>query len=302
MGTPEFGQAILQELIEEGLNVVGVVCQPDKLVGRKQILTYPVVKQEAIRHDIPVLQPEKIRTDYQGVLDLEPDLIVTCAYGQIIPREILDYPRLGCINVHASLLPHLRGGAPIQHAIIDGYAKTGITIMEMSVKMDAGNIISQAECAIERNDTYGTLHDKLIPIARKLLRETMPQILAGNHPSIEQDQNAVTFGYNISKEEERVDLSRPYEAVYNQIRGLIPVPCSYILVQGKKVKLWKISETDVRCEEETGTLINVEKDLGLVVEGRVIRIEELQLEGKQKMNARDFRNGAGRNWAGLKAE
>lgn len=302
MGTPEFGCAILEELINENLNVVGVVCQPDKLVGRKQILTFPVVKQKAIEHGIPVLQPLKIRNDYQGVLDLEPDLIVTCAYGQIIPKELLDYPRLGCINVHASLLPALRGGAPIQHAIIDGYDKTGITIMEMSVKMDAGNIISQAECEITEDDTYGSLHDKLIPIATKLLRETMPSILAANHASIEQNEQEVTFGYNISKEEEHVDLTKSYDQVYDQIRGLIPVPCSYVMVDGKKVKLWSVSKTELTGSEENGTIVNVEKDLGIVFDNRIIRIMELQLEGKQKMNARDFRNGAGRNWEGKKAE
>ncbi|MBR0473672.1 MAG: methionyl-tRNA formyltransferase [Erysipelotrichaceae bacterium] len=302
MGTPEFGCAILQELIDEGLNVVGVVCQPDKLVGRKQILTFPVVKQKALEHDIPVLQPIKIRNDYQGVLDLKPDLIVTCAYGQIIPKELLDYPALGCINVHASLLPALRGGAPIQHAIIDGYDKTGITIMEMSVRMDAGNIISQASCEITEEDTYGSLHDKLIPIACELLRNTMPSILKGDHASIEQNEAEVTFGYNISKEEEHLDLNKTYEEAYDQIRGLIPVPCCYVMVDGKKVKLWKVSKTDINCNKETGTIVNVEKDLGLVIDGKVIRILELQLEGKQKMSARDFRNGAGRNWEGKKAE
>ena len=302
MGTPDFGCAILQELLDEGLNVVGVVCQPDKLVGRKQVLTFPVVKQKAIDNGIKVIQPVKIRNDYQEVLDLKPDLIVTCAYGQIIPNAILDCPRLGCINVHASLLPALRGGAPIQHAIIDGYAKTGVTIMEMAPKMDAGNIISQKECVVEEDDTYGSLHDKLIPIACELLRETMPAILAGNHESIPQNEDEVTFGYNISKEEERLDLTRGYQGVYDQIRGLIPVPCAYFTVEGRKVKVWKAEKTDEYSEKETGTLVFIDKEIGLVVDGRIIRLKELQPEGKQKMNSREFRNGAGRNWEGKKAE
>ncbi|MBQ1522140.1 MAG: methionyl-tRNA formyltransferase, partial [Erysipelotrichaceae bacterium] len=184
MGTPEFGGAILRELLEEGRNVVGVVCQPDKLVGRKQILTFPPVKNIALEAGLPVVQPIKIRNDYQGVIDLEPDLIVTCAYGQIIPTALLEYPKLGCINVHTSLLPKLRGGAPIQHAIIDGYDVTGVTVMEMSARMDAGNIISQQTCPIEITDTYGSLHDRLMVIARELLRNTIDSVIDGSYQSI----------------------------------------------------------------------------------------------------------------------
>ena len=301
MGTPEFGRAILQELLDEQLNVVAVVCQPDKLVGRKQILTFPVVKQLAVERGIEVIQPLRIREDYQRILDLKPDLIVTCAYGQIIPKVLLDAPPLGCINVHASLLPALRGGAPIQHAIIDGYDKTGITIMEMDVRMDSGNIISQAECEIRNDDTYGSLHDRLIETAVKLLRETMGSILAGSHPSVPQQEELVTFGYNISKEEEKLDLSRGYRGVYNQIRGLIPSPCSYFTVDGKKVKIWEAQESDLTVERPDGYLCYADDALGLTVEKRLILIRQLQPEGKQKMSARDFRNGAGRNWEGKTA-
>ncbi len=302
MGTPDFGKAILQELLDEGLNVVAVVCQPDKLVGRRQVLTFPVVKQLALEHGIEVLQPVKIREDYQRIIDLKPDLIITCAYGQIIPKAILDAPALGCINVHASLLPALRGGAPIQHAIIDGYDETGITIMEMDVRMDSGNIISQASCTIENDDTYGSLHDRLIEVAVKLLRETMDSILAGNHASIPQDEEKVTFGYNISKEEEKIDLNRGYRNVYNQIRGLIPVPCSYMLVDGKKVKIWQVSESDLASEHENGYLSYINDQLAVAVDGRLLLISQLQLEGKQKMSVKDFRNGAGRNWEGKIAQ
>ena len=208
MGTPEFGCAILQELIDEGRNVVGIVCQPDKLVGRKQVLTFPAAKNLALEHDIPVIQPIRIRTDYEGVLALKPDLIVTCAYGQFIPDAVLDYPALGCINVHTSLLPALRGGAPIQHAIIDGYDKTGVTVMEMSSRMDAGAIIAQRECAIDINDTYGSLHDRLMPVAASLLRDTIDSVINKTYTAIPQDEDKVTFGLNITKEEERIDFSR----------------------------------------------------------------------------------------------
>ncbi|MBQ3375386.1 MAG: methionyl-tRNA formyltransferase [Erysipelotrichaceae bacterium] len=302
MGTPEFGCAILQELLEEGRNVVGVVCQPDKLVGRRQVLTFPPAKNTAVNAGIEVIQPIKIRTDYQAVLDLEPDLIVTCAYGQIIPMALLDYPKLGCINVHTSLLPALRGGAPIQHAIIDGYDVTGVTVMEMSPKMDAGAIIAQRECPIDINDTYGSLHDKLIVIARELFRDTIDSVIDQSYTPIPQAEEKVTYAWNISKEEEKIDFTRGYMGVYNQIRGLIPAPCAYFLVEGKKVKIWGVELSEMTSERETGSLFYHENKLALVVDNRVMLINSLQLEGRQKMGVREFRNGAGRNWEGKRAE
>ena len=302
MGTPEFGCAILEELIEEGRNVVGVVCQPDKLVGRKQILTFPAAKNLALEHDIKVVQPVKIRKEYDEVLALEPDLIVTCAYGQIIPDAVLNYPKLGCINVHTSLLPKLRGGAPIQHAIIDGYDMTGVTVMEMDSKMDSGNIIAQKECPIEIDDTYGSLHDKLMTVAREVFRETIDSVINGTYVSVKQDPAEVTFAYNISKEEEKIDFTRGYRGVYNQIRGLIPAPCAYFLVDGKKVKIWEIEISEDESDRETGSLNYVGNKLALTVEGKFMYIKQLQLEGKQKMGIKEFKNGAGRNWGGKVAQ
>lgn len=302
MGTPEFGCAILNTLIKLEQNVVAVVCQPDKKVGRKQEIVFPVTKKTALEHDIPVIQPIKIREDYQEVLDYKPDLIITCAYGQIIPAAVLDYPKLGCINVHSSLLPKLRGGAPIQHAIIDGYTETGVTIMEMDRKMDSGAIISQASCRIDPEDTYGTLHDKLIEVAVKLLEETLPSVIDQTYVPIPQLEEEVTFGYNITKEEERLDLSKSYMEVYNRARGLIPAPCAYFMVDGKKVKIWDIKTSEMTTESANGTLGFSGNDITLAVDGRQLVIRELQLEGKQRMSARDFRNGAGRNWEGKMAE
>lgn len=160
MGTPDFSVNVLNSLIDN-TNVIGVVTQPDKLAGRKQVLTQPAVKKVALENNIKVIQPTKIREEYQSIIDLNPDIIITCAYGQFLPKEILDYPKYGCINVHASLLPKLRGGAPIHKAIIDGYTTTGITIMYMGLKMDNGDIISQKSIEIEETDNVGTLHDKL---------------------------------------------------------------------------------------------------------------------------------------------
>ena len=177
MGTASFSLAVLKMLLKEKYNVVGVVTQPDRYVGRKKVLTMPDVKIEALKYDIPIIQPHKIKEDYQAVLDLKPDLIITAAYGQIIPQIILDAPKLGCINVHASLLPLYRGGAPVHQCIIDGQEKTGVTIMYMVKKMDAGHIISQKETAILDDDTVGILYDRLSEVGALLLKETLPSII-----------------------------------------------------------------------------------------------------------------------------
>ncbi|MBQ1877295.1 MAG: methionyl-tRNA formyltransferase [Erysipelotrichaceae bacterium] len=303
MGTPEFGRAILETLInEDDLEVIAAVTQPDKLVGRKQQIVYSPVKQFALENGISVLQPIRIRSEYQEILDLQPDLIVTCAYGQIIPEELLNCPPLGCVNVHASLLPALRGGAPIQHAIIDGYEETGITIMEMDKKMDAGAIISQQNCPIEETDTYGSLHDRLITIATQLLHETLPAVINRTYQPIPQDEEKVTLGFNIRKEEEHIDLNRGYQGVYDQIRGLIPAPCGYLIVQGKKLKIWEVRKGESAADMVTGTIIAEKKQLGLVVDERILWIDSLQPEGKSRMNAADYLNGAGRGINGMIAE
>lgn len=297
MGTPTFGREILKCLHQNGYDVVLAVCQPDKYVGRKHVLTSCEVKQYCIENNIEVFQPVKIREDYTRVLEVNPDLIVTCAYGQIIPKIILD--KCKCINVHASLLPKLRGGAPIQHAIIDGYSTTGITIMEMSNKMDAGAIISQSSIDIDINDTYSSLHDKLITVATKLLLDTIGSVIDNSYVAIKQNENEVTFGYNILPQQEHIDFNKSYMQVYNQIRGLADVPYAYGIVEGKKVKLCQVSTSDIVSENVNGTIVFVSKGLGVVVDNRVIVIEKLQLEGKNITSAKDFRNGVARNWQGV---
>lgn len=297
MGTPTFGREILKCLHQNGYDVVLAVCQPDKYVGRKHVLTSCEVKQYCIENNIEVFQPVKIREDYSRVLEVNPDLIVTCAYGQIIPKIILD--KCKCINVHASLLPKLRGGAPIQHAIIDGYSTTGITIMEMSNKMDAGDIISQSSIDIDINDTYSSLHDKLITVATRLLLDTIGSVIDNSYVAIKQNENEVTFGYNILPQQEHIDFNKSYMQVYNQIRGLADVPYAYGIVEGKKVKLCQVSTSDIVSENVNGTIVFVSKGLGVVVDNRVIVIEKLQLEGKNITSAKDFRNGVARNWQGV---
>ena len=195
MGTPEFALPVLEGLNEK-YTVVGVVCQPDKPSNRG-VIKYCPIKEYAINNNIKVFQPIKIKDDNSMILELKPDIIVTCAYGQIIPIDFLNFPRYGSVNVHASLLPKLRGGAPIHRAIIDGYDKTGITIMRMSEKMDAGDIISQREIPIFDNDTAGTLHDKLSILGRDLLLETIPNIISNNITLTKQKEEDVTYAWNI---------------------------------------------------------------------------------------------------------
>ncbi|HIS39015.1 MAG TPA: methionyl-tRNA formyltransferase [Candidatus Onthousia faecavium] len=293
MGTPNFAVPIFKALVEN-YNVVAVVTQPDKKVGRKQILTPSPIKETSALYNIPILQPQKIKEDYQLILDYKPDLIVTCAYGQIIPEIILNYPKYKCINVHASLLPKLRGGAPIQHAIMDGYDKTGITIMYMAKKMDAGDIISQVETAITKKDTYGSLHDRLSILGRDLLLETLPKIISNDVIPKEQDENLVTFGYNITKEDEKIDFSKDNIEVFNKIRGLNPVPGAYTTLNGKRLKIYaaRLGER-YYAKSNPGTIMDFYEDgISVVANTTEIIITDLALEGKRRCSAKDFLNGA----------
>ena len=240
MGTPVFAVNVLQGLIDNYRDdIVLVVSQPDKRVGRHQVLTNTPVKELALKYDIDVFQPERIRNDYKEIIDLKPDIIITCAYGQIIPSEILDCPRLGCINVHASLLPKLRGGAPIHKAIIDGYDKTGVTIMYMDKSMDTGDMISKVEVPILDSDNLESLHDKLSIEGTRLLLDTLPDIINGTNKREKQNEDDVTYAYNIKREEEHIDFNKTAREVFNLIRGLSPIPSSYTIFNDKEMK-WVI--------------------------------------------------------------
>lgn len=298
MGTASFSLAVLKMLIEEDYNIVGVVTQPDRYVGRKKVLTMPDVKVEALKYDIPVIQPARIKEDYQAVADLKPDLIITAAYGQIVPQAVLDIPRLGCINVHASLLPSYRGGAPVHQAIIDGQEKTGVTIMYMVKKMDAGDMIAQKETPILEDDTVGVLYDRLSDLGAELLKETLPDILKGTNQRIPQDENLVTYAPTLSREDERLDWNMSARQVYNKVRGTNPWPGSYTTYQGKTVKIW--AGQVHQCEnamkhhahQDNGTIVKIFKDaIGVKVNDGVYLITELQLEGKKRMSVKDYLNG-----------
>ena len=291
MGTPDFSVPVLQGLIDN-YDVIGVVTQPDKEVGRKQELVYSPIKKLALEHGIKVLQPAKIRVDYQDVIDLHPDIIITCAYGQIIPKEILDCPKYGCVNVHASLLPKYRGGAPIHRAIINGEKETGITIMYMDVGMDSGDIIKQRSIAIGENDSVGDLHDALSTMGRDLLLETLPSILDGTNERIKQDDSKVTLASIIKREDEVIDFNDTTVNVHNKIRGLSPFPCSYAVLDGKIVKVYKAEIGDSKTSGTPGEIIKTYKDgIGIKTGDGEIIIKELKVEGKKQMTTADFLNG-----------
>lgn len=291
MGTPEFSVPVLEGLIDN-YEVVGVVSQPDRKVGRKQELKSTPVKQVAMSHNIPVFQPERIKKEYDEILKLEPDLIITCAYGQIIPKAILDYPRLGCINVHASLLPKLRGGAPIHKAIIDGYSKTGITIMYMDEKMDSGDIISQDETDILDSDTLETLHDRLSIMGKELLLQTLPSIIEGTNKRTPQEEKDVTYAYNIKREEEYLDFSSSSRALFNQIRGLSPVPGSCAVLDGEEIKIYAARIGDKTSSSVPGEIMHIYKDgIGVSTADYELILLDIKPFGKKRMLASSFING-----------
>lgn len=298
MGTASFSKQVLEELLENNFNIIGVVSQPDRCVGRKKILTMPEVKEVAIKNNIPVFQPQKIKQEYQEIIDLKPDLIITAAYGQIVPEVILNAPKFGCINVHASLLPKYRGGAPVHYAIINGEKVTGITIMYMAKKMDAGNIISQLEVNIGEEETTGELYERLSAIGAKLLIETLPSIIDGTNDSIEQDENLVTYAPTISHEQEKLDFNRSAGQVYNQVRGMNPWPGAYTVYQDKIVKIWagKIHNCENaikhHAHQENGTIVKIFKDaIGVKTGEGIYLITELQIAGKKRMLVKDYLNG-----------
>ncbi|GAA4716012.1 methionyl-tRNA formyltransferase [Brevibacillus fulvus] len=297
MGTPDFAVSSLNALVEAGYQVVAAVTQPDRPVGRKQLLTPPPVKQAALAHGIPVLQPEKIRESaaLEQVLACQPELIVTAAYGQILPKQLLDTPKYGCINVHASLLPKYRGGAPIHKAIIEGEAETGVTIMYMVEALDAGDMISKVTVPITERDTVGTMHDKLAAAGAKLLVETLPALLAGELQAEAQNHDEASFAPTIKRADERIQWDKSAEQIYNQVRGLNPWPVAFTTCQGKLWKIWWVEKVELSGQfAQPGTILERTDD-GLIVACGTgnVKITELQPEGKKRMSMHDFLRGAG---------
>ncbi|MDM5198818.1 methionyl-tRNA formyltransferase [Fictibacillus enclensis] len=294
MGTPDFSVGVLRRLVEDGYEVAAVVTQPDKPQGRKKEIKPTPVKEEAMKHGIPVLQPKKLRAEYEEVLEYKPDLIVTAAYGQILPSEILQAPQYGCVNVHASLLPEYRGGAPIHQSIIDGKTETGVTIMYMVDKLDAGDILTQVKVPIEEEDHVDSMFRKLSIAGAELLSKTLPDLIEGRLRPIKQDESKVTYAYNISREQEEIDWSKSGEAIYNQIRGMHPWPVAFTKLNGQPLKVWWGKKVRTGAEAEPGTVLETNKEGFVVNTGNStgILITDLQPAGKKRMAATQFLQGA----------
>lgn len=299
MGTPEIAVSMLDRILQDGYQVLAVVTQPDKKAGRKQELKMPEVKVRALAEGIRVLQPLKIKDAMEELLQMDIDLIVTCAYGQFIPEAILQHPTYGSINVHASLLPKLRGGAPIHKAIMYGEEETGMSIMRMVKAMDAGAVMAQCSVKILSGDTTGDLYDRLSIAGAQLLSESIPKLLDGSASFIEQDEAKATFAYTISKEEEYIEFSKPITTVYNHIRALIPFPIGHATINGKKFKFHKVRMIQDDQVHENGKVIGMMQDaLAIACQGGYLLLDEVQLEGKAKSDAKSFFNGAGRSLVG----
>ena len=290
MGTPEFAVPVLKELIEN-TNVVLVVTKEDKEVGRKKILTPSPVATLAESHGIEVFKPHRLKKDYQLILDKDPDIIITCAYGQIVPSEILEYPSLGCINVHASLLPKYRGASPITAAIMAGEEKTGITIMYMEEGIDTGNIIHAAEIPIEESDTGGSLSEKLSSLGAELLMKTLPSIIDETNFSLAQNDEEATYVGLLKREDERLDFNDTAKSIINKIRALNPEPMANILLDNEE---WKILKAEIGESKkgEVGLISEVGKDyFSINCQDGCINVLEIKPFGKKNMTVKDFLNG-----------
>ena len=300
MGTPEIAATVLKSVLASRHEVVAVVTQPDKPKGRGHEMAFPPVKEVALEAGLPVLQPQRARDE--GFIDelkaLNPDIILVAAYGKLLPKAILDMPKFGCINVHASLLPKYRGASPIQWAVLNGDEKSGVTIMHMAEEMDTGDIILTEEVVLAKDETAGSLHDKLAEIGGPLLISAMDALETGRAPRIRQNHEEATYVKMLEKTMGNLDFSWPAVQLERFIRGLNPWPTAYTKLDGKLFKLWKaetVPEEDVVKESksfEPGTIVSVGKDSFDVLTGEgLLRVRELQIEGKRKMTAEEFLRG-----------
>lgn len=295
MGTPEFAVPSLRQLIADGHEIVCVLTQPDKPKNRGMKLMPSPVKVVAMEHQIEVYQPATLKSGeaLERLSALKPELIVVAAYGKILPKEILDLPRLGCINVHSSLLPRYRGAAPINWAILNGETETGVTIMYMAEGLDTGDIISQRATAIDPDETVEALHDRLALLGAELLGETVAAIGAGTAQRVPQNDAESCYAPMLSRQLSPIDFSRSAHEIHNQVRGLIPWPATTMEIKGQTVKIFAVEETGMDSTQGAGTLLGADKQGINVVcgDGKVLRILELQAPGKKRMRAVDYLRG-----------
>lgn len=291
MGTPDFAAGALKSLIEAGHEITAVVTQPDKAKGRSQELLPPPVKVVALEHGIPVLQPVRIKRpeEVEKLKQYPADIYVVAAFGQILSQEILDIPEFGCLNIHASLLPKYRGASPIQHVIIDGEEKTGITIMQMDAGLDTGDMLYQKEIVISPKDTYASLHDKLMVLGGEAIVEALPLLEQGKLVPRKQEDALSCYAHLIDKTMGELDFTKSAEILDRLIRGLNPWPSAYTTYHGKQLKVWEAEPVESPKAGKPGEILAVEKDAVLVAAGSgALRITSLQLSGKKRMSAHDF--------------
>ena len=292
MGTPEISSKVLEGLILDGYNIIAVIAQPDRPVGRKKILMPVPTKVVAEKYNIPVYQPVKIRKEYEFVNDLHPDLILTLAYGQIVPQGLLDIPTFGAINLHGSLLPKYRGAAPIQYALLNNDKVTGMTLMRMTKEMDAGEMYAKKEIAIDEEDNSTSLFIKMGDLALELAKESLPLFLEGKLEGIPQDESQVTFAPSIKPEEEKIDLNKTKEQIFGQIRALSETPGAYLYLNELKLKIYKAKIVSDEILGEVGTIVKADKGgLYLQTVNGIIALLDLQKEGKNRMDYKSFING-----------
>lgn len=293
MGTPDFAVGALEALIKAGHEITAVVTQPDKAKGRSAQLTFPPVKECAVKYGIPVFQPRRIKTP-EAVEELKKypaDVYVVAAFGQILSQEILDMPRFGSLNIHASLLPKYRGASPIQNVILNGEEKTGVTIMQMDAGIDTGDMLYQKEIDIERTDTFETLHDKLMVLGGKAIVEALPLLEQGELEPVSQDEELSCHAPLITKEMGRLDFKQDAYTLELKVRGMNPWPSAYTTYRGKQLKIWDAvaEEQGKKDDDNCGKILQVNKDCVVIGTGKgILKIYSLQLEGKKRMSAHDF--------------
>ena len=292
MGTPEISAYVFEKMIEAGYHFVGLVAQPDHPVGRKGIIEKVPTKVVAEKYNIPVFQPEKIRLDYSFMEEIKPDLVITLAYGQIVPQGFLDIPKYGCLNLHGSLLPKYRGASPVQSVLINNEKVTGVTLMEMVKAMDAGRMYAKKEIVIDDDDNATSLFNKVKEAAGELVIESLPLYINGELKGVEQDENEVTFCSIIKPEQEKLDLNMTALELVGYIRGLSDEPGAYLYLNGLKLKIYKAQVVDNSVNAEVGTIIKADKN-GLYMQAKdgIISLLEIQKEGKKRMDYRSFING-----------
>ena len=292
MGTPEISAYVFEKMIQDGYHFVGLVAQPDHPVGRKGLVEKVPTKVIAEKYDIPVFQPTKIRLDYSFIDEIKPDLVITLAYGQIVPQGFLDKIPMGCLNLHGSLLPKYRGASPVQSALINNEKVTGVTLMEMIKEMDAGRMYAKKEIEITEDDNATSLFNKVKIAASELVLEALPKYISGELKGEKQNEEEVTFCSIIKPEQEKIDLSLSKESIVGWIRGLSDEPGAYLYLNNFKLKIYKAKVIDDSVTKEIGTILKADK-FGLYMQAKdgVIALLEIQKEGKKRMDYRSFING-----------